>query len=107
MTRQDHLLVLVAEEATEIALQACKALRFGLEDTKPGDDTATNAVRIVHEFTDLLTVLEMLSKESKFFDETASNLLPSQNERMQVKREKVERLLPYSYTRDRLDKLQA
>jgi transcriptional/translational regulatory protein YebC/TACO1 len=106
MTRQDHLLVLVAEEATEVALQACKALRFGLEDTKPGEDTATNAVRIVHEFTDLLTVLDMLSKESKFLEETASNLLPSQNERMKVKREKVERLLAYSYTRDRLDKIQ-
>jgi hypothetical protein len=105
MTRQDHLLVLVAEEATEVAIQACKALRFGLEDTKPGDNTVNNATRILHEMSDLKVAIGMLAEESVFF--AGSCPLPNEKNRWEkAKREKVERLLAYSYTRDRLDKIQ-
>jgi len=52
LNRQEHLLVIVAEECAEIQHAIAKALRFGLE--------GTNAQQIHKEFNDLLAALRML-----------------------------------------------
>lgn len=88
MTRTEHLLVILAEECSEVAKNASKALRFGLTDREPGP-YETNAERIVQEFHDLHAVVEMLMDEGaipKRYDGIA----------MIRKREKVERFLKVS-----------
>ena len=63
MTRQEHLLVILAEECSEVAQRASKALRFGLEEIQPGElSKSTNADRIMHEYADLVAAIEMLQQ---------------------------------------------
>lgn len=62
MTRTEHLLVCLAEEAAEIQQSVTKALRFGLNDTRPGHH-GTNSKEITIEFYDLIAVGEMLQNE--------------------------------------------
>ena len=38
MTREEHLLTIVAEECNEVAQRATKALRFSLEEIEPGQE---------------------------------------------------------------------
>lgn len=67
MTRQEHLLTIAAEECAEVAQRVAKALRFGMQqiqqdaDDQPQEnpERLTNAERIVREFNDLVTVLDM------------------------------------------------
>jgi NTP pyrophosphatase (non-canonical NTP hydrolase) len=54
----NHLLFCLAEEAGEIAQAACKAGRFGPDDTY--DNGVTNTEQIVKEVNDLLGVLQLL-----------------------------------------------
>lgn len=64
MTRTEHLLSIVAEECSEVAQRATKALRFGLHETQPGQ-SFSNAVRIMREYYDLVSVLEMLQDDGE------------------------------------------
>ena len=59
MTREEHLLTILAEECSEVAHRVSKALRFGVEEVQPGQ-SLTNAERIKVEFVDLLGAWEML-----------------------------------------------
>lgn len=52
MTREEHLLVIIAEECVEIAKNATKALRFGLHECGPGVPD-TNARLMCLECADL------------------------------------------------------
>ena len=64
MTRQEHLITLIAEEAVEVAQRATKALRFGLTDpagTQEGEDT--NKQRLLKEYGDLMAAMRMLFPE--------------------------------------------
>ena len=99
MTREEHLLVIIAEECVEIAKNATKALRFGLDDCEPGQ-IDSNARRICLECADLQSVLEML----RFSSVTLSLAGESVNmaEAMKAKKEKVEKFLEYSAERGRL-----
>jgi len=58
MNAQEHLLTKLAEECSEVAQNATKALCFGLDD-KYGD-RPTNRERIVEELNDLFAVVDML-----------------------------------------------
>lgn len=58
MTREEHLLVILAEECSEVAKEIAKALRFGLDDKEPGQDK-TNRQKIATEFNDLYAVVDM------------------------------------------------
>ena len=103
MNRTEHLLVIVGEEATEVSLEApalrmaqraAKALRFGLAERQPAiagvqdGHPDTNADRIMHEFADLLGVVEVLQAEG---------LLPAvDRERVEKKKAKIEQYLQYS-----------
>lgn len=75
MNTKEHILVCVNEEAVEIsqvAMQmalsasrmaqvADKALRFGVDDARPGTDL-TNRKELVREFNDLIGTLELLQE---------------------------------------------
>jgi hypothetical protein len=66
MTRKEHLLLTLEEEALEVALalaQRCsKTLRFSPAEVQPGQPH-TNAERVMHEFADLDAMIEMLQEE--------------------------------------------
>lgn len=61
MNRTEHLLCCLAEEANEVAHRVSKALRFGLEEIQDGQ-SLTNAERVVHEFADMLAIVELLEE---------------------------------------------
>ncbi len=54
-----ELLVCLIEECAEIQKDACKALRFGIDD-HPVDRTESNRETIAGELGDLLCVLDLL-----------------------------------------------
>ena len=67
MTRDEHLLTCLGEEATEIAQNVTKALRFSLTRIEPGQPL-TNAERIAEEINDLFAVAALLIAEGKLPD---------------------------------------
>ena len=101
MTREEHLLVILAEECTEIAKYATKALRFGLDDCEPGQPE-TNARRICLECADLQAVLEMIAESNCFFQLTGKSV--DMKAAIQMKKEKVEKFLLYSAQRGKITK---
>ena len=62
MTRTDHLLAILIEEAAEVQQRATKALRFGLKETQPGQ-SLDNTERLVGELNDLLAAIDLLQRE--------------------------------------------
>ena len=61
MTENEHLLTCLNEECLEVAKDADKALRFGLDDWPPDDPLCvTNRERIVNELNDILGVARLL-----------------------------------------------
>jgi len=69
MNRKEYLLLCLNEECLEVAKEADKALRFGLDDWEPGKpQTETNRKRITEELTDLIAVAQML-KDEMYIDE--------------------------------------
>lgn len=88
MTKEEHLLTLLAEECVETAQRATKALRFGLTEIQEGQGL-TNAQRIVYEFNDIYTVMCLLRENqliNKVIDLNAS----------QLKEKKIEKWMEYS-----------
>jgi hypothetical protein len=61
MNKVEHLLVCLAEECSEVAQAATKALRFGLNDKGPNHEL-TNAEYIAREFNDVIAVVKMLEE---------------------------------------------
>ncbi len=89
MTRQEHLLVIAAEECVEVAQRLTKASRFGLNETQPNQEF-DNAYRVVQEYNDLVAVLRMLGLEVR------------DPEMIAAKQAKIERYLEYSKTQGTL-----
>lgn len=84
MNRQEYLLVCLNEECLEVAKEADKALRFGLDDWSPSaPPSETNRKRISQELTDLIAVAQML-KDELYIDEYMID------ENLSKKKEKVE-----------------
>jgi NTP pyrophosphatase (non-canonical NTP hydrolase) len=79
--REQYLLICLAEECDEVGQRVMKTLRFGADETQPGD-TRTNRQRLQEELNDLLGVASMLG-------------LDLRNSR-EPKRSKVERYMRYS-----------
>lgn len=105
MNQVEHLLVIVAEEAAEVAQRCTKALRFGLQEIQPGQGL-TNAERIVVEFSYLVATMEMLNKAQRlngslcvYPDEIALESLKLE------KKAKLEKFLAYSQKLGTLEKL--
>ena len=61
MSKQEYLLVCLAEEYAEVQHAVAKALRFGLKDGYPGTER-TNAEDIARELCDLMAVAELLEE---------------------------------------------
>ncbi len=88
MTAQENLLVILAEECAETAQRADKALRFSMEEIQP-EQTLSNAERIVYEFNDIYSVMELLLEAgmiNRIIDREAIDL----------KKEKIKKYLEYS-----------
>lgn len=90
MTREEHLLVILAEECSEISKEVSKALRFGLDNKEPGQDK-TNREKIAIECNDLFAVIEMCIDEKILIDNEMVV-----HEQIEAKRKKVEKYLKYS-----------
>lgn len=88
MNKTDHLLTILIEECSEVQKVACKALRFGLDDTNPATKN-TNWAELAHEINDLLAII----REIGFLES-----LEDQANKMA----KVNYWLEYSKTRGRL-----
>lgn len=58
MKIHEHLILILIEEATEVAQAASKVLRFGPNDSHDG---RTNAERLKIEFNDLLAIIIMIN----------------------------------------------
>ena len=63
MNKQEHLLVILGEESVEISKEASKALRFGLDDHYPGEESISNRQRISDEINDFIGVMELCIAE--------------------------------------------
>lgn len=103
MTREYHLLFIVAEEAVEVAQRASKCARFGCEEVQPGQ-VRDNAERLVIELADLLTVIKMLADGNPTV--AAANHMMALHADLfaDAKRKKVEHFLEYSAQCGRLDR---
>jgi NTP pyrophosphatase (non-canonical NTP hydrolase) len=88
MTREQHLLTILAEECGEVVQRASKAIRFGLDESQPGqlDD---NKKRLEGELGDLLGMIDMLG-------------LTPDAERRAAKPERVEHYMERSRDRGQL-----
>lgn len=85
MNETEHLLACLSEECGEATQEACKAIRFGLDDVKPGqaDD---NRRRLERELAQVMAVADLLGLHIREED----------------KQEKVEKLRKYmAYSRER------
>ena len=95
MTRQEHLLIILMEECTEVAQRISKALRFGLTEIQP-DQPLTNEERIKDEYGDLIAVAAMLENEGVRITDISSRKIAE-------KATKVEKFLRLSAKEGRLD----
>lgn len=91
MTRREHLLLILAEEANEVAQRVSKALRFGCGEVQPGQEL-TNAERLAGEAADFLAVLEMLVDSSSEIHAA----MEACESAIEAKKAKVEKFLTYS-----------
>jgi hypothetical protein len=99
MKKVEHLLVILMEECAEVAKEASKALRFGLQDQYPAGGE-TNAERIVREYGDLAAAMQMLFQENALTWPSYTEV----KERQDAKIAKVKKFLEYSDSVGRLDK---
>jgi len=94
MTRQDHLLVILAEECAEVIQAVSKALRFGLQDGYP-DTERTNSTDITRELAHILAMHQLLADDNSIGYINVQAILDKQT--------KVEEYLKYSEKQDRLN----
>ena len=62
LTREDHLLLRLAEECNEVAQRASKSILFTSEDIQKGH-SLNNRERLALEINDLVCILGMLNAE--------------------------------------------
>jgi hypothetical protein len=93
MTQEQFYLTLIAEECAEVAQRCSKAIRFGLDEVQKGQDL-TNRERLLLEFNDLVTVMQMT------FNTKLSNLLLPDH--IDEKHEKVLKYIEYSKSLNKL-----
>lgn len=64
MNKTEHLLTVLIEECSEVQYEACKALRFGLDDSNPlQPERGNNLQRLSQELDHLLSTIHLLAKE--------------------------------------------
>lgn len=72
MTKEEHLLIILAEECNEVAQRVAKALRFKLNDPEGMEPNQpyTNKDRLILEINDLLAVIEMVFEDEDIVSST-------------------------------------
>lgn len=96
MTVQEHLLVILMEECSELQKLAAKALRFGPHEVWPEHpELGSNAQRMQQEWNDLVAVVELLR-------ETGISLSCSGKE-IEAKQLKIQNYMVYSRDQGTLD----
>jgi hypothetical protein len=60
-SKEDYLIICLAEECAEVAQRCSKMLRFGKDNVQEGQ-FLTNAERLIYEYNDLRAVVEMLEE---------------------------------------------
>ena len=95
MNRTEHLLTCLAEECAEVQQAIAKALRFGLDDGRPGVGLS-NAQDIGREFVDVVALMEML------VDSGVIKLPPNRLARTEQKKSRVEEWMAYAEQRGAL-----
>ncbi len=80
------LLVILMEECNELAQQASKAIRFGIDQQR--DLPTSNRQRLIAEWNDLIAVVEMLEREGIDLQPDPAAILS--------KKKKVDRYMSYS-----------
>lgn len=98
MTREQHLLICLAEECSEVVKEVTKILRFGLiqegdelrHTTLKGRVVEPNGPRLEQEIIDVLAVVDMLFQECEFFDILDVENEQKQNDAIIAKQEKIE-----------------
>lgn len=83
MNKTEHLMVTLSEECAELSKEISKALRFGLDDKEPGQDL-TNREKIVNEFNDLFSVMNMLKEYGIFDDKRLLTIEAIENKKNKV-----------------------
>ncbi len=94
MKFHEYLLVSLAEECAEVAQRATKALRFGLDETQPGQPIS-NAVRLVDELEDLALIVDLLRAGGHIPPRDAISLIPL-IKRKAERRAKVFKFMDYA-----------
>lgn len=89
MTREEHLITILAEECAEVAQRCSKANRFGLSEIQ-GGQALDNSERICEEARDLVTLLTMCRAEGLIDD-----FMPTREEHL-AKVERVESTIRYA-----------
>lgn len=95
MNRLEHLLVITAEECSELAQETAKSLRFGVYEQR--DLPTTNLERMQVEYNQLLAMIDMVNIELGFPH------LQRDEGIIEEKRAKVEKYLLYSKELGTLD----
>lgn len=93
LTIEQHNLVCLAEELTEVGHRILKAVRFGLDEVQP-EQPFTNRERINAEIADLNGVIEFCTsyEEDMFRNDKAGEMI-------NAKVEKLKKFLAYSQER--------
>lgn len=64
MTKNENLLVTLMEECAELQQAVSKALRFGMDGSRPGSPERNNEHDIMVEYYQLVAVMEMLNNDN-------------------------------------------
>lgn len=103
LSKIDYLLVKLAEEASEIAQDALKAVEFGLATVEPGK-TLSNSQRLASEIIDLSAVLEALVDEGVELRAEGVDTPAALNAAIARKRAKIEMYMGASRNLGKLEK---
>jgi len=101
MNRAEYLMVMLAEEASELAQRAAKCLRFGVSDVQEPDGKtyASNNDRLVAEYLDVCTVMEELFELGTVAQPSSTAM----DEHFARKKERIEKYAALSVELGRLE----
>lgn len=97
MNRLEHILTITGEECNEVAQRISKALRFGMNNIQEGQPY-TNAERIMMEYMDLVSMMDMLREEMDKLEGVGEHPIMSNlpNLNTSLKKDRVEKYLEIS-----------